>query len=186
MSRTEKTPGEEPEKQPSSRLDDPLMSADPHASYDPTLFSDGRGARSDDPRDVDLPPNNSGDGSWETNLNAYVPETIDSDVCTDHAEHRKTPVDNANFETVDSIPITSGSNASNESDAAARGSKELDAVVPVHANDPSSRYSPTEMYARGGLGAVYRATDRELNRLVALKEILPEHSAKTQYQEKFI
>ncbi|MCS7471579.1 serine/threonine-protein kinase [Stieleria sp. ICT_E10.1] len=53
-------------------------------------------------------------------------------------------------------------------------------------NDPKARYQATEMHARGGLGAVYRARDRELKRVVALKEILPEHRDKEQYQEKFI
>ncbi|WP_145384636.1 serine/threonine-protein kinase [Stieleria neptunia] len=59
-------------------------------------------------------------------------------------------------------------------------------AAPKHANDPNTRYRPTEMHARGGLGAVFRARDQELNRVVALKEILPEHSDKLRYQEKFI
>lgn len=55
--------------------------------------------------------------------------------------------------------------------------------IKVFAN---SRYSPTELHACGGLGAVFRARDEELNRVVALKEILPEHSHKAHYQEKFV
>lgn len=59
-------------------------------------------------------------------------------------------------------------------------------LTPAHANDSLTRYPPTKFHARGGLGAVFQAQDKELNRLVALKEILPDHAANERLQEKFI
>lgn len=58
--------------------------------------------------------------------------------------------------------------------------------ISQRADESHARYQPTEIHARGGLGAVYRARDHELKRIVALKEILPEHGDKVHYQEKFI
>ncbi|MFK8112395.1 MAG: protein kinase [Rubripirellula sp.] len=59
-------------------------------------------------------------------------------------------------------------------------------VNPLHALDSTTRYRATKMHAKGGLGAVFSARDEELNRVVALKEILPEHSSNPRYQEKFV
>ncbi|MCG8652693.1 MAG: protein kinase [Pirellulales bacterium] len=56
----------------------------------------------------------------------------------------------------------------------------------AHADDPTTRYRPTRMHAKGGLGAVFLAQDQELNRLVALKEILPTRAAEERMQDKFI
>ncbi len=58
--------------------------------------------------------------------------------------------------------------------------------LPASSHDPTSRYRATEFHARGGLGAVYRARDEELKRLVALKEILPDHAGNVKCQDRFV
>lgn len=52
--------------------------------------------------------------------------------------------------------------------------------------DSTARYRSTKLHARGGLGAVYQAQDVELNRIVALKEILPDHADNPRLKEKFV
>ncbi len=48
------------------------------------------------------------------------------------------------------------------------------------------RYQPLKMHAKGGLGAVYRAKDTELSRIVALKTILPSHSDNSNSRSRFV
>lgn len=72
-------------------------------------------------------------------------------------------------------------------DARRKGDDRSRKTIPVrHAGDPSSRYQPVDYHARGGLGVVYVAVDGELDRKVALKEILPQHCEEPRYQEKFV
>ena len=61
-----------------------------------------------------------------------------------------------------------------------------DALPLQHPNDPLSRYQPVQYHARGGLGVVYIAKDGELERHVALKEILSRHGTNPRYQDKFV
>ena len=56
----------------------------------------------------------------------------------------------------------------------------------VKVSDEDSRYSLTLLHAEGGLGRVWRANDGELNRIVALKEIRPEHAAENDTVRRFL
>lgn len=49
-----------------------------------------------------------------------------------------------------------------------------------------ARYAPLGMHARGGLGAVYRAKDNELGRIVALKRILPARENDSNSKARFV
>lgn len=52
--------------------------------------------------------------------------------------------------------------------------------------DVSERYQLLEPHARGGLGEVYRAKDRELHRIVALKTIRSQYVAGKENRERFV
>jgi serine/threonine protein kinase/tetratricopeptide (TPR) repeat protein len=58
--------------------------------------------------------------------------------------------------------------------------------IPQHAIGRTSRYVVLRPHARGGLGQVSIALDSELNRHVALKEILPDHADDKKRQERFL
>lgn len=107
-------------------------------------------------------------------------ESFDPELTTDHRP-ANTP---GPGEGPTKVHLESDSDSGFSADFAGKG--ESAPAVPQHANDPTTRYRPTAIHARGGLGAVFRAHDEELNRLVALKEILPEHSANLRHQEKFV
>jgi PAS domain S-box-containing protein len=48
------------------------------------------------------------------------------------------------------------------------------------------RYSATHLHARGGIGRVWRARDRQLDREVALKELLPDQAGNSKVAARFI
>jgi serine/threonine protein kinase len=57
----------------------------------------------------------------------------------------------------------------------------------VHTPLPAPmRFDRRELHAKGGLGLVYRANDRELDRIVALKEIRDDRADEASYRERFV
>ncbi|MCS7468926.1 protein kinase [Stieleria sp. ICT_E10.1] len=149
----------QPEDQPTSDLNDPLFTVDPLESFDPDLTTDQpSGGTPDDVLDQTI---DSGDALKRADSKQPRPPSNGSSDKTD----KKLDVESA----------TVRSGKGKQADVAAR-----------HGNDSNARYRATEMHARGGLGAVFRARDKELKRIVALKEILPEHSDNPHYQEKFV
>jgi serine/threonine-protein kinase len=48
------------------------------------------------------------------------------------------------------------------------------------------RFRRLHLHARGGLGEVFVATDEQLNREVALKEIKPEHALREEFRSRFL
>ncbi len=80
-------------------------------------------------------------------------------------------------------PVSGVAQASN---AVGHGKKpELEWIIDAE-DAQSLRYHPVKMHARGGLGAVFRAKDRELGRTVALKRMLPEVARSAACKQRFI
>jgi serine/threonine-protein kinase len=61
----------------------------------------------------------------------------------------------------------------------------IETVIPPHEPE-SPRYTLTRMHAEGGLGRVWLARDRDLNRGVALKEIRPHHASNGELWRRFL
>lgn len=70
-----------------------------------------------------------------------------------------------------------------ESDTLAKSTVEAEAEIQRYTG---LRYIPQQLHAQGGLGAVYKATDSELNREVALKEIRPEFAGHAESRARFV
>src|SRR5262249_42776049 len=51
---------------------------------------------------------------------------------------------------------------------------------------PAVRYEIIRLHAKGGLGEVFIALDKELHREVALKKIRPQHESDTAYLGRFV
>lgn len=85
-------------------------------------------------------------------------------------------------------------------DTAVADVTEYDTIATPPSNDPystqmqsqeeiaqfSGRFSILRLHQRGGLGRVSIALDEELNREIALKEILPAHADNTENRERFV
>ena len=65
------------------------------------------------------------------------------------------------------------------------GPGEAETVVPSAAAGGAGRFSVVRFHARGGLGEVFVAEDRELNRHVALKEIQPRYAGQEESRSRF-
>jgi len=48
------------------------------------------------------------------------------------------------------------------------------------------RYEVHRLLGRGGMGAVYQATDKKLNRTVAIKVLPPEYAESEQVRDRFL
>ena len=81
----------------------------------------------------------------------------------------------------------SGETVPTEASSSARrgGDDDRTLDLPAEATD-STRFRILRLHDRGGLGEVYVALDRELNREVALKRIRDEHADNTQGQARFV
>ncbi len=91
----------------------------------------------------------------------------------DSAEHRETPTTEPQEATVLLPPGAAGSPAAPPAAPAAAGSPAPPRPATTEPSPPESRYTMDHLYAEGGIGQVFLARDRQLDRNVALKQLRP-------------